>query len=632
MCGWWIRPGSVDLHEGAAPWGVLGHYFARVLISSDSGGTFTDLVVDDGRVVKVPSTPDDPARAVRTGVAALAGAARPDTLTHGTTVATNTVLERNGAVVALVTTEGFADVIEIARQDRPCLYDQHVDRPEPLVSRDLRYEVAGRLDARGIEIMPVDLTSLTDIDDRVETVAVCLLHSDLDPSHERAVTAQLASMGFDVTASYDLSPEYREYERISTAVVNSYVRPACRSYLAELAGLAQEVLVMTSAGGLVPLGGAMDHPATMLLSGPAGGVAAGAAVAVANGYPDAITFDMGGTSTDVCLVLAGEPEPASERVVAGIPVRLPSLDVHTIGAGGGSIAHIDDGGALKVGPRSAGAVPGPACYGLGGELPTVTDADLVLGRFGVAPELPGIGLLDVGSAKRALDRAGVDAEGVVAVAEAQMHHALRRVSVERGVDPRGLALVAFGGAGPLHACALAEALDMAAVIIPARAGVFSAVGILSAPRQVDLVRSWPDPGDHAGAQMAAEELADLARERLSAQMGAGDHGDIEVSRWFDCRYAGQSHELRVSDIASFHEIHRRRNGYSRADGEVEVVAVRARATCASAIRADRLAVLDREREIGPGVTAEADCTIWVPPGWWGELGAAGAYVLRRSPG
>lgn len=615
MCGWWTRTSWSD-----------------VLISSDSGGTFTDLVDDHGRVVKVPSTPDDPSKAVRSGVEMLAGDVHPDTLAHGTTVATNTVLERSGAVVGLVTTEGFADVIEIARQDRPSLYDQHIDRPEPLVPRDLRYEVPGRLDATGAEIAPVDLSVLAGIAERVDTVAVCLLHSDLNPAHERAVAEHLVERGFDVTASCDLSPEYREYERTATAVVNAYVRPVCRSYLGELARFASDVLVMTSAGGLMPLSEAMDRPAAMLLSGPAGGVAAGAAVASANGYPDAITFDMGGTSTDVCLVLAGEPEPASERVVAGMPVRLPSLDVHTIGSGGGSIAYIDDGGALKVGPRSAGAAPGPACYGKGGEWPTVTDADLVLGRFGVAPELPGIGPLDVDSAKRALDRAGVEAEGVVAVAEAQMHNALRRVSVERGVDPRGLALVAFGGAGPLHACVLAEALGMAAVIIPARAGVFSAVGILSAPRQVDLVRSWSNPGDHAGAQMVAEGLADLARERLSAQLGAGDHGGIEVSCWFDCRYAGQSHELRVGDIGAFHEVHLRRNGYSLHDGDVEVVAIRARAVVPSVLRIDRLPAPDREHEVGPGVMAEPDCTIWVPSGWRGELGEAGAFVLRRSNG
>ncbi len=437
-------------------------------VGSDTGGTFTDLVADDGTVTKVPSTPHDPGEAVRTGLAELLAGERPNVLAHGTTVATNALLERRGARVALVTNAGFADIIEIARQDRPSLHDPAVVRPEPLVPRELRLEVEGRIGPDGWEIEP--LGAMPTIPEGVEAVAVCLLHSDIQPAHEILVGMELQAEGHDVSCSCDISPEYREYERTVTTVVNAYLRPACRAYLQRLSEAADSVQVMTSAGGLVPAVSAAERPAALLLSGPAGGVLAGAQAAVANGFADAVTFDMGGTSTDVCLVLGGQPAPAAEREVAGLPVRMPSLDVHTIGAGGGSIARLDDGGALLVGPRSAGAVPGPACYGRGGTEPTVTDADLVAGRIPAGAAFPGLGALDLDAARAALETAGVSAEGVLAVVDAAMEEAIRVVTVERGVDPRGLALVAFGGAGPLHACALAEALDMEAVIVPARAG------------------------------------------------------------------------------------------------------------------------------------------------------------------
>ncbi|MGZ7001243.1 MAG: hydantoinase/oxoprolinase family protein, partial [Acidimicrobiales bacterium] len=469
-------------------------------IGSDTGGTFTDLVAADGRIVKVPSTPDDPGRAVAVGVAELTRdhpegrpgdrpgdqpggrpgdrpgdrpGGRPEVLAHGTTVGTNALLERRGATVALVVNEGFRDLIEIARQDRPSLYDQAVDRPAPLVARHHRHEVTGRLDAAGAELEPVPSESLEAlagaISIDVEAVAVALLHADLEPGHEQAVAVALVGQGFDVTSSHEVAPEFREYERTVTTVINAYLRPVCRTYLQAIGDLADEVLVMTSAGGLVPVAEAAERPVSLLLSGPAGGVLAGSHAAVANGWPDAVTFDMGGTSTDVCLVLGGRPAPAAEREVGGFPVRAASLDVHTIGAGGGSIAQIDAGGALVVGPRSAGAVPGPACYGRGGTGPTVTDADLVAGRIPAGVAFPGLGTLDVDAARAALDRAGVTAEGVLSVVDASMEQALRAVSIERGVDPRSLALVAFGGAGPLHACALADALGMPAVIVPARA-------------------------------------------------------------------------------------------------------------------------------------------------------------------
>lgn len=595
-------------------------------IGVDTGGTFTDVVAADGRSTKILSTPADPGDAVRTGVGALrARTQRPDVLAHGTTVATNALLARTGAVVALVATSGTADVIEIARQDRPSLYDQWADRPAPLVPRELRFEVWGRLDAGGAVIEPIDPGAIPSMPDDVEAVAVCLLHADLDPGHEQAVAEVLRARGLDVTCSHEISPQYREYERTVTSVVNAYLRPSCRSYLTGLVDVADDVAVMTSAGGLVDLTHAAEQPARLLLSGPAGGVRAAAAIATVNGFADAVTFDMGGTSTDVSLVLRGQPEPAGERVVAGYPVRLPSLDVHTIGAGGGSIARLDPGGALVVGPRSAGAVPGPACYGLGGIEPTVTDADLVLGRLADAL-LPGIGRLDRDAAEAALERADVDAAGVVAVVEAAMEQALRAVSVARGVDPRRLALVAFGGAGPLHACGLADALGMAAVIVPPRAGVLSAVGLLCSPHQRDLVRSWPTTDDHHGIDAA---LADLAAE-AAADLGAGPE-DVDVTTALDCRYAGQSHELTVPTVAGFADEHWRRNGYDRVGTPIEVVALRATVRRQAPLVVTDLPPHRWEPVDGPAVLAEPDCTVWVPKGWAGEQGEAGALVLRRTP-
>jgi N-methylhydantoinase A/oxoprolinase/acetone carboxylase beta subunit len=607
-----------------------------VQVGADTGGTFTDLVTAEGLVVKVLSTPDDPARAVIDAVATAVDR-RPALLAHGTTVATNALLQRRGAAVALVTNEGLADVIEIGRQDRPSLYDQLASRPEPLVPRDRRYEIRGRLAADGRELVPLDddPAGVPVIDPGAGGVAVCLLHADLEPAHERAVAAVLRARGHDVSCSHEVSPEMREFERTVTTVVNAALRPLCRTYLRGIDEVADEVLVMTSAGGLLPAGEAAELPAALLLSGPAGGVHAGAQAAVANGFPDAVTFDMGGTSTDVCLILGGAPAPAAQREVGGFTVRFPSLDVHTIGAGGGSIARIDPGGALVVGPESAGADPGPACYGRGGVEPTVTDANLVAGRIPVDAAFGGL-RLDRELAEAALARGGIDADGVLAVVDANMERALRAVSVERGVDPRGLALVAFGGAGPLHACSLADALGMPAVVVPARAGVLSACGLLTAPRRRDLVRSWPTPSDHRGLAGALADLATEARGLVS--------GEATVETALDCRYRGQSHELTVPDVEAFHDEHQRRNGYARPAEPVEVVALRAVATRASGVAAGDLPPVDRlglgassrpGGEVrGPAVVAEPDCTIWVPPGWVAGPGADGALVLRRegSPG
>jgi N-methylhydantoinase A/oxoprolinase/acetone carboxylase beta subunit len=593
------------------------------MLGVDTGGTFTDAVAASGRVAKVLSTPADPGDAVRAAVGRLGDGGAPALLAHGTTVATNALLERRGAVVALVTTAGLADVIEIARQDRPSLYDPFADRPAPLVPRELRYEVAGRLDATGREVTRLDMSTLADIDPSVEAVAVCLLHADLDPSHEKAVAAALGHADLDVCCSHEVSPEFREYERTVTTVINAYLRPRCRTYLRGLEPIAERVVVMTSAGGLLPARDAAELPAAILLSGPAGGVRAAAAAAVANGHPDAVTFDMGGTSTDVCLVRDGAPAPAAERDVAGFTVRFPSLDVLTIGAGGGSIARVDSGGALVVGPASAGADPGPACYGRGGRLPTVTDANLVAGRIPDGASLGGLHL-DRGRALAALAEAGVDAAGVLVVVNANMERALRAVTVERGVDPRELALVAFGGAGPLHACDLADALGIRVVIVPARAGVLSAVGVLTAPTQRDLVRSWPAPGDHHDLDVALAALAREARRLVGAS--------ASTATSVDCRYAGQSHEITVPDVSSFHAEHARRNGYARPDAAIEVVALRARATAPPSVGFEVLSTEPRltDTVTGPRVIAEEDCTIWVPTGWSASAGEAGALILRRA--
>jgi N-methylhydantoinase A/oxoprolinase/acetone carboxylase beta subunit len=589
-----------------------------VRLGIDSGGTFTDVVDQDGRVAKVASTPDDPARAVERAIDGVDGRGKVDVLAHGTTVATNALLERRGARVALIATRGFVDEIEIARQVRPSLYDPFVDRPPPLVPRHLRFEVSGRLDARGEEIESFDGV-LPEITDEIDAIAVCLLHSDLDPRLEREVADALHRARSElVVCSHDVSPEFREYERMVTTVVEAFLEPVCAPYLMQLVGFAPDALVMTSAGGLVPVADGARAAASLLLSGPAGGVRAAAEIAAACGYENAVSFDMGGTSTDVCLVRGRVPEPTSERVVAGYPIRLPALDVHTVGAGGGSIARLDAGGALVVGPRSAGAVPGPACYGRGGDDPTVTDADLVLGRIPTGSAFPDLGRLDLAAAQRALERAGVTAEGVVRVVDAAMERAVRAVTVERGIDPRDLALVAFGGAGPLHACAIADALGMRAVIVPPRAGVCSAAGLLCAPRSREVVQSF-----------RGGSLAD-ARTRVTREARARVGDDAVVETAVDCRYVGQSHELTVASPDDFPAEHLRRNGHVRPGAPIEVIAVRARASIAAPLRITDLPDVDRGRVVGPAVVAEPDCTMWVPPGWCAEPRELGAWVVRRE--
>ncbi|HEX9682999.1 MAG TPA: hydantoinase/oxoprolinase family protein [Acidimicrobiales bacterium] len=605
-------------------------------VGVDCGGTFTDLVGDDGSVRKVPSVPEDPARAVADSLARLAqpDGGAPQRLAHGTTVATNAVLERAGAAVALYTTAGFEDVIEIARQTRPSLYDHLADRPEPLVPRERRVGVVERLDAAGSVVTPLDVAGLAAPPPGTEAIAVCLLHADLDPSHEQEVAVALRAGGWDVVCSHEVAPEFREYERCSTTVADSYLRPRCRSYVANLAAMADDVAVMTSAGGLIDVDSAASHPARLLLSGPAGGVRAAAAFAEVCGYADAVSFDMGGTSTDVCLIQGGLPAPAAQRDIGGLPVRLPSLDIHTIGAGGGSIARIDTGGALTVGPESAGAAPGPACYGHGGTRPTVTDADVAAGHISEGTTMGGL-VIDGGLAHRALDEAGVEAQGVIDVVNANMARALRTVTVERGVDPRDCALVAFGGAGPVHAAALADVLAMPAVVVPPRAGVLSAVGLLCAPRQRDLVRTWPRPADHHGALAAAAALGEQASDMLRGA-GNGVEVEVEVETFVDCRYAGQSHEITVVLPSDFGAEHERRNGYRRDDSPVEVVAIRALARLRPRLDVVDLEVPEHragfEAVVGPATVADPECTVVVPAGWRADRGPAGCLVLTRAAG
>ncbi len=428
--------------------------------------------------------------------------------------------------------------------------------------------------------------------------------------------------------SADVSPVFREYERLVTTVADAALRPVCAPYLAALDDLAHEVLVMTSAGGLVPVADAAEHPAHLLLSGPAAGAQAAAAVAAACGYRDAVAFDMGGTSTDVCLVLDGAPAVLGAHTVAGFPIRLPSLAVHTIGAGGGSIAGVDPGGALTVGPRSAGARPGPACYGLGGREATVTDADLVLGRIPVDHPLPGLGVLDVDAARAALDRAGVTAAGVVAVVDAAMERAVRAVTVEQGVDPRHLALVAFGGAGP---CTRARS--------PMRSTCRSCwcrrARACSRPSG-----SWGRPGVASSWRRGPAAPTPNWRPRsprwprgratpwVAPSVGAAA-GDVSVATFVDCRYRGQSHELTVPGVADFPTAHLRHNGYVRDDVAVDVVALRARASRPAPLAVTELPAPPRATVAGPAVAAEPDCTLWVPEGWVARPVVTGAWAVTR---
>jgi N-methylhydantoinase A len=576
------------------------------VLGIDVGGTFTDAVlVSDGevRTAKVPTAGRQEESVV--AAAAAVGATDVDRFTHGTTIATNALLERRGARTAFVTNEGFEHLLYLRRQTRANLYRPCAEHPRPLVPLARCHGVRGRQSHDG-ELRPLDLDTLGEID--ADAIAVCLLFSFLDPGPERELANELRRRypSAHVVASHEVAPEFREYERASTTTVDAYLGPVLSRYLASLGAAARAAglpvpLVMRSSGGVTTLEEAAAHASFALLSGPAAGVVGAARIASLAGYENALAFDMGGTSTDVCAIVAGAARREHERLVGGLPVRLPTLAVHTVGAGGGSIVRVDEGGAIRVGPDSAGAHPGPACYGLGSVLPTVTDANLLLGRLPAV--LPGGIELDEASARRALG--DLDPASVVEVVNAEMTRALRVVSVEQGLDPRDFALVAFGGAGPLHACALADELEIETVLVPAAAGVLSALGLSAADERRDTVRSYVCALDEAG-ELPTDGEADL-------------------------RYVGQSFELTVplgrSLQERFHEAHETRYGYADRSRPLELVAVRTAETRA----ASPLAIRGPRRVVeGPAVLELEGSTAWVPVGWAGETDVHGTLVLRRQ--
>jgi N-methylhydantoinase A len=574
----------------------------------DVGGTFTDAVLLDGGRVTTAKVPTRRAQEESVLAAAEAVGALDVTVerfTHGTTIATNALLEGRGARTAFVTNEGFEHLLHLRRQTRAHLYRPCAQHPEPLVPLELCAGVGGRISRDG-ELAPLALAALQELD--ADAIAVCLLFAFRDASHEREVAAELRRRHPDahVVASHEVAPELREYERASTTVVDAYLGPVLGRYLRALADSCRGAglpapLVMRSSGGLATLDEAAEHAAFALLSGPAAGVVGAARIAELAGYGNALAFDMGGTSTDVCAIVDGTARREHERVIGGYPVRLPTLAVHTVGAGGGSLVRLDEGGALRVGPESAGAYPGPACYGHGGTRPTVTDANLLLGRLPAT--LPGGIELDADAARRAFGN--VDPAAAVSVVDAEMTRALRVVSVEQGLDPRDFALVAFGGAGPLHACALADELEMETVLVPAAAGVLSALGLVAADERRDRVGSYVIPLGEAG------ELP--------------DEGEA------DLRYAGQSFELTVplgAGLAErFHAAHADRYGYADRGRTLELVAVRtAHIRPAPPLDVSGPTLTAR----GPQVLELEGATAWVPGGWAGETDAHGTLVLRRQ--
>jgi len=615
-------------------------------VGVDLGGTFTDVVVlAGGRMVtaKLPTTPGDPSQAVAEGIQqALADAgvtaAEVTHFGHGTTVATNALIERRGASTGFVATRGFGDLPALGRQVRPHLYRPELAPPPPLAA--VTAEVDERLGPTRV-LAPLDSGSVAAAARRlrragVAAVAVCLLHSYRDPRHEREVARRLRDELPDahVVASVELAPEFREFERASTTIVDAYLGPPVARYVRRLARSATEdglpePWVMQSSGGLCTIDDASRHGSRLLLSGPAGGAAAVAAL----GEPDAVSFDMGGTSTDVCLVSGGSVGQTVERMVAGYPVRLPQVDVHTVGAGGGSIAWIDSGGALRVGPQSAGADPGPACYGRGGNLPTVTDAHVTLGRIDHRRPLAGDLRLDPRAAREAVARVAdgfpgvaAAARGILAVANQEMVAAIRVVTVERGRDPAGLTLVAFGGAGPLHACDVADSLGIERVRVPAAGGVLSALGIAACDRRLDAVRAVMRPL----SRMSREELG-----RAQPDPGRLKGGRIEAA--CDLRYRGQAFELTIPLLPlatlgrRFHQAHEERFGFADPNGEIEVVAVRAaRIAPGAGLPATARAGRPGRARRGPEAVPMAGATMWIADGWSARPDGGGGWLMRRG--
>jgi N-methylhydantoinase A len=575
-----------------------------MLLGVDVGGTFTDAALLDGdrlHTAKVPSTPEDQSRGVIGAVEEVlsrAGAKPADVegFTHGMTVGTNALLEERGARTALVATHGFADLLDIGRQARPSLYHPCRGRPRSLVEVEDRFEAAERVGSSGV------IEELTDEEverligelrgAEVESIAVCLLFAFRDPGHEKRIASALrkALPGIHVSASHEVLPAFREYERFSTTVIDAYLSPLLGRYLTSLAGACRErglaePEVMRSSGGTAEAAEAARAGAWSVLSGPAGGAVGAALLAKAAGSPDAIGLDMGGTSCDVCVVDAGEVRRTDSREIDGRPVQLPMVDVHTVGAGGGSIGWRDAGGALRVGPRSSGAEPGPACYGRGGTEPTVTDANLLLGYLSPESELAGGVTLDSDAARSSIASLGEElglepvetAEGIIRVANQEMIRALRVVTVERGIDPRDYALLPFGGAGPMHAAALAGELEITRIVCPRASGVLSALGLIAAGRRRDTARTLLLRGDQITAERTAAEV-----EAISAPLLNGmERAELEVV--YELRYRGQAFELPVpgsprpdparlaEDFAKEHEA---RYGYRDPEGELELVTIR----------------------------------------------------------
>ncbi len=594
---------------------------SEIRVGIDIGGTFTDFVVFDPaasqlETFKLLSTPHDPAEAVLQGMQRIRDRLGPGSsqislyMIHGSTVATNALLERKGAATALVTTRGFKDVLQIGRQNRPSLYDLEASPPLPLVPPDWRFEVDERVDHLGQVLTPLETTQVDRLIDQIKdtpvsTVAVCTLFSFLYPQHEQMIAERLRQAGYFVSVSSEILPEYREYERTSTTVVNAYVSPVLDRYLSHLeTGLASRstrLRVMQSNGGVISLPEARRNGVRCILSGPAGGIVGAcytALNALRNSHTSSeessqehlrlITFDMGGTSTDAALI-DGEPKITTESVVSGCPISIPMLDIHTIGAGGGSLARMDLGGALRVGPESAGADPGPACYGRG-EQATVTDANLFLGRLPADMFLGGEMPLDVQRAEQALQGLGRQMElnpaqtalGIVEVVNAHMERALRAISVERGHDPSDFTLLSFGGAGGLHAADLARRLGVRRVLVPPLASTLSAFGMLAA----NVVKDYSQTVMFSGMIGADELLAALEplvlRGMSDVQAEGIPSGAITVDRLLDMRYRGQSYELMVpfrpDFVESFHNRHHQAYGYARQEAPVEIVNLRVRAT------------------------------------------------------
>lgn len=670
-----------------------------VIVGIDVGGTFTDLTAVDeatGRVVvtKVPSRPRHEAAAVLAGLAALGIAGRDvRRLVHGTTVGTNAVLERRGARVGLVTTAGFRDLIEIGRTKRniPALFVPTFVRPRPVVDRRLRFEVLERLDADGAVLVPLDAGSVERAIDGAlaagaEAIAVCLLHSYLDPAHERAVADAVKGRrpGLPVSCSADVVAEYREFERFSTTVLNAYLQPLMDAYLSGLeerlvaAGYAHGVLTVASSGGTMTTETARRLPIKTVFSGPAGGVSQACFVGAATGVRDLITYDMGGTSTDVCLVRDLAPLTTSDGTIGAFPVKVPQIDMHTVGAGGGSIAWLDVDGSLQVGPRSAGAQPGPAAYGLGGTEPTVTDANVVLGRIGTTRRLGGSIAIDperarlavAGLARRLPGALTVEAlaEGILDIAVAKMTSAIREISIQRGHDPRDFTLVAFGGAGPMHALDLAAEIEIPRVLVPRHPGNFSALGLLASDIKHDDVRTRVGPLRERAAALDGlfAEMEGAARRQLELEGFAPDRQ--RLLRSLDLRYRGQAFELNVPLGAGavaveaieqeFHRRHQATYGHATPGGAVELVNARL-AACGvvprpapgpyrASVAGDPLLerrpvwfggvahdcpVWERDRLPvgavlpGPAIVEEFGATTVVPPGWRGVVDAHGNLLF-----